>query len=139
MYLFSIKKQTADSIKMTLGHLDNEILHRQKISTIYFDKLKHVSEITLFSPIGNVVSWRFSFCVNTDIRQDLLDTIRSQGFDASSWYPCIANWYDPKGMAENKYPVANQIEKQIVNIWVSQNYSIERADNLADTIVEFFQ
>jgi len=134
MYLFEINLKTADAINMALSQLDEEILHRRNISTLYRETLKGICEINLFVPTGGMVPWRFSFCVDSKIRPALLDVIRSRGFDASSWYPCVANWFDAKGKKEQRYPVASRIEMEVVNLWVTRNYDKKRVKSLSDTI-----
>jgi dTDP-4-amino-4,6-dideoxygalactose transaminase len=135
LFLFKPTEEIAARIVRGMDKLDSEIEHRGRISSLYFDELRNVAGIRFFQPSRLAVPWRFSFCVDKRLRQPLLTRIRSDGFDISNWYPNLEWWLSSTNTnSANHCPVARRIEKEIVNLWVSKDYSESRARSMAQKI-----
>ncbi len=134
LYLYPIASEQAKRIERSLDLLPQEISHRKKIANIYSEAFTSCSQIRLFRLSGMGVPWRFCFRVSVTTRDKLIEEVRMKGFDISSWYPNIKNW-NPHGRAQRfSCPVAEQLENEIVNLWVTQEYSSEKASSLAKLI-----
>ena len=61
--------------------------------------------------------------------------IRQEGFDVSSWYPILTDW-NPSGRSQGShlFPIANNLSREIVNLWVDQSYDECRATALVKFI-----
>jgi len=135
LFVFKPAKDIAGKIVRGMETLDSEIEHRVRISTLYSDELCHVRGIRFFQHCKSAVPWRFSFCVDKNLRQTLLSRIRKEGFDISNWYPTLEWWLPIKNTSSaNACPIARRIEKEIVNLWVSKDYSELRARSMAQKI-----
>ena len=134
-YINKISNSTAILINESLKNLSSEVHHRKKIANIYYQGLKNNKNIKLFTTIGPGISWRFSFRVNPLKRDKMLYKIRKNGYDASSWYPCV-NKFSEIGRVKIKQDlrVSKIIEKEIVNIWVTKDYSPKKAKQLVSCI-----
>jgi len=140
LYLFATDACQAKTIIDSLPTLEGEILRRKMIANEYRDGLSGVPDITFFSPSGPGVTWRFTFRVNKSSRDNLLRSIRAAGFDISSWFPSITEWTST-GRLQKKtsFPVANILEKEVVNVWVSENYGNGKAKLLSQHIKEILE
>ncbi|MBF0347402.1 MAG: DegT/DnrJ/EryC1/StrS family aminotransferase [Magnetococcales bacterium] len=114
-----------------LEQLPGEMAHRQSMARVYAERLGRRDGIGMFRTSEHVVPWRFTVRVPADRRQGWLHALRSAGYDASSWYPCIAGW-TPSGRRQGQhlFPVANRLEREVVNLWVTRDYSEEKIVDL---------
>ena len=137
VFLYRATAGAAQMLSNRLAELDLEIHHRKMIADIYKSELAGIPGMQLF-PGFSGVPWRFSFRVNPLVRPELVRRIRLQGFDVSSWYPCLTDWC-PSGRSQglDLFPVANQLGREIVNLWVDQTYDERRAENLCRFIRKF--
>lgn len=69
------------------------------------------------------VKWRFSFLYNGN-REYLLEKVRENGIDISSWYPSVARIYK-----DIELPNATEIESKIVNLWVDDSHPVEKIES----------
>ena len=138
MYLYRADDAMAADIVGALGALDGELAHRKELADLCAQSLVDVPGITCLTTGGSGVTWRFSFRVASAMRQDLLERVRSEGYDISSWYPSIAGWVDGLGgRNDGGCPVAAGVSAEVVNIWVNGDYSLERAAGLLAVIRNF--
>jgi dTDP-4-amino-4,6-dideoxygalactose transaminase len=137
LYFSKASESLADKINVAIERLDDEVSNRRRLDCLYREYLGKIPGVTLFNPTGPGVPWRFSFRMDSKNRDLVLDRIRAQGYDASSWYPCIPEWTTP-GRAQGKrnFPVAQCLEDEIINLWVSQDYSKEKVKSIANIIHE---
>jgi dTDP-4-amino-4,6-dideoxygalactose transaminase len=133
--LYGITDNQARAIQDLLSVLNEEVSHRRKIAELYKNKLKTISEIEFFSPEEGWVPWRFTFRINKERREDLLKKIRLADYDISSWYPRITEW-TPSGRAQKRetFAVANILEKEVVNLWVTGDYDEKKVLSLVKEI-----
>lgn len=135
LYLYNIGARQAQKIHDGLGLLAEEVVNRKNTAELYRKSLEGIAGIRFFSPTGPGVPWRFSFCVNRTIRNHLLQEVRKAGFDISSWYPSIVEWTSTYQMQNGDgFPVAESIEREVVNLWVTKEYGQGRADALSELI-----
>jgi len=137
LYCYKITKEQALRIEAALGHLKNEIAYRRSLGDVYLEELSSERTISFFQLTGLGAPWRFTFRVDASKRNDVLEGIREQGLDASKWYPCITDW-TPSGRAQKieNFPVAQKLEQEVVNLWVSRDYSIPKVKKVVQTIKE---
>ena len=64
--------------------------------------------------------WRYTFLYKGN-REILLDKARAKGIDISSWYPSLSDIYLGHTLKNASY-----IEKQVVNLWVTEDHSEKR-------------
>ncbi len=139
MYLYRMEPELAGQIVAAMDELPELIDHRRKLGSLYTHALEQLPGVKLFSVTDGIVPWRFSFLVDAENRDALLEHIRNADFDASSWYPCVANWFTPASGSGERYPVGSRIEKEIINLWVDPTYSIVRVEALVATIREYYE
>jgi dTDP-4-amino-4,6-dideoxygalactose transaminase len=131
LYLYRATDEMALNISDAMKGLQEEINHRRQISDIYHQGLKNCKNVKFFRPTGPGIPWRYSFRMEAPIREQVLYELRDQGFDASCWYPCITGWNPHGRMQDNDGCLtAKKIEREIVNLWVTGDYTIEKAHNL---------
>ena len=131
LFLYRSTGEAAQVLTKRLAELDLEIHHRRTIADIYTNELAGIPGLQLFRGFSGI-PWRFSFRLNPSVRQDLLRRIRLEGFDASSWYPCLTDWCaSGRSQGSDLFPVANQLGREVVNLWVDRTYNVRRAENLA--------
>lgn len=138
LYLFKATDNTASNILKAIDRLPEEVTRRRELGDFYFEALSNVEEIKFFKPSGSGIPWRFTFQVDADRRDPLLETVRKKGFDISSWYPSISEW-TPEGRSQGKeqFPIANRLESEIVNLWVSEGYTAKKAKGVVEEIKNF--
>jgi len=138
MYLYAAENATADGIVRALGSLNDELAHRTELADLCVESLVDVPGITCLTTGGSGVTWRFTFRVASPVRQGLLERVRVEGYDISSWYPSIAGWVgEVGGQNEGGCPVASRLSAEVVNIWVNGQYSSDRVKELLALIRGF--
>ena len=137
LFIFRPSDNLQTRINKSLETLERTLSERRKIENIYLSKLDGVEGIRFFSPREGAVPWRFTFRMEPNIRDEVFDRVRQNGFDISAWYPCCTEW-TPSGRNQGiqMFPVASMLEKEVVNLWVAENYTHEKALSLAKSIKE---
>jgi dTDP-4-amino-4,6-dideoxygalactose transaminase len=139
LYLYRITPELAKIIEDSFEQLPDIISHRKKIAKIYHDTLASLPQVETFDTNNFFIPWRYSLLVSQNARDALLDEVRSKGFDISSWYPNIQKWFFSGRAQKESFKVANEIEKKIINLWVTPDYSIDKAESLAKLIRSFLE
>ena len=138
LYIRNTSQKQAKKIFNKLDSLENEIKHRRKIYSIYEKNIKKNNKIIFFKPQKNFVPWRFNFKIKKNYRDKLIKHIRNRGFDISSWYPNSKNWFfEGKKQKNNNFKVSEYLDKSLINLWVTKNYSSLKAKKLASEINKF--
>jgi dTDP-4-amino-4,6-dideoxygalactose transaminase len=135
LHLYRIGARTASKILSALTELDSEILHRRRIASVYARELQDLHDVRTFTAAVSMVPWRFTFRINAGLRNDVVNTIRQAGYDVSTWYPSITEW-TPSGRLQGRecFPVANRLEQEIVNLWVTKEYTEHKALSLTKVL-----
>lgn len=140
LHLYGVTGDVATAIHNSLSGLDEKIADRRRIASLYEDELKDTSHIDFFRPSGPGVPWRFTFRMKQEYRDVVLDKVRSAGYDISSWYPSVTDW-TPSGRLQGRgsFPIANKLEKEIVNLWVTKDYTQQKALSLVKVLKDVLQ
>lgn len=135
LHVCGITEEIATAIRNSLSGLDKKIADRRRIASLYKNVLKDTSCIDFFHPSGPGVPWRFTFRMKQEYRDVILDKVRSAGYDISSWYPSITAWTLSGRLQGREYfPVANKLEKEVINLWVTKDYTEEKALSLTKVL-----
>ena len=105
-------------IQDKLENADEIIKEREEKVRLYEQKLDNNLVIKPTTP--SLSRWRYTFLYKGD-RDFLLMQSRKNNIDISSWYLSLNGIYNGKHM-EN----ADQIENQVVNLWIDEKHSIEQ-------------
>lgn len=116
-YLFQAGDAAPD-----LDSLPRVLSHRRKLAAIYAKVVEPLESL------GEPAWWRYSFRVPAERRAALLDGLRASGFDASSWYPCLAS-----------RRTAERFSEEIVNLWTAPATTEERAAATARRLRELLE
>ncbi len=137
--LFIFRRSDADVVKIdqAMDTLETVFAERRNIANIYQSELHDMDGIRFFGPLEGGVPWRFTFRMDPCIREDVFKQVRQSGFDISGWYPCLTEW-TPSGRKQGlqAFPVAKRLEQEVVNLWVAEGYTLERALETAQALKE---
>ncbi len=137
LYFKNISEELPNKLLKNLPLLENIVNQRNNTAEIYKKHLCDVSMIRTLSKVSSGVVWRYTFTVPENIRDGLVKMIRDNGFDASTWYPCVVDWFSsskaPK-TARSDFPTALKLENEIVNLWVTPDYHADRIEKLTNFI-----
>ncbi len=121
LYLIKFDKTKLLQIYRSINSINNEFKRRSNLLKNYKKFTKNVNIDVLHSK-STMIPWRFSFLIKKN-RDIILKKLREKGYDASSYYPNIANRFKK----DNKnYPNSDIIEKNIVNLWLTKNYNAKK-------------
>lgn len=125
LFVYSSNEQQAQKVMNALPELTDELTHRRDLYTAYDEGLRGLSGAILFDvDINNMAPWRFSFRVPREVRDELLSALRGAGYNASSWYPCLADWTHSGRKPENMdVHVARTLEAEVVNLWLTRDHN----------------
>ena len=112
-------------------------LTEKKIANLYHHTLAPLPQVETFDTNPLSTPWRYSFLAPESARDALIDEVRSKDFDISSWYPNIRKWFFSGRAQKESFAVADEIERKIINLWVTPDYSTDRAESLARLIRNF--
>jgi dTDP-4-amino-4,6-dideoxygalactose transaminase len=139
MYLYRIEPEQANRISVVLDDLDAEVDRRKRIADIYASILGDTPGVKLLQTGGYGVPWRFTFRAPVDRRNEMIRAMRGMGYDISSWYPPVPGW-TPEGRRQRcGFPVAETLDGELVNLWVTPEYGHLRAGNLAQAITTYLE
>lgn len=135
LFVHAAEPGHARSMLELLPTLDEELAHRRRLHDAYSEALTEIDSIRLFETGAGFAPWRFSFRVPHPHRDSVVNALRDAGHDASTWYPCLAGWMRgsvPQDRAG--VPRAARLEKEIVNLWVTRSYTLEKVSRIAGLI-----
>lgn len=126
LFLRTLSDGIASNILHSLGSLQEEVLWRRKIAKVYTEALRGIPSIKPITS-GAGVPWRFTFRMPPEKRNSLLEGVRAAQYDISSWYPCITQWtLSGRKQGKKIFPIANKLEREVVNLWVGRDYNENR-------------
>lgn len=132
----SISATAAKQISELIRNASEAYKKRQIIRQIYDAHFAKISGLTIMPRMTDKILWRYSVKIQSDVRRKILDALRSQGFDVSTWYPPAHLFLDP---GYSTYPLgcpeARKIGDQIMNFWITENYDEERIAAMARLII----
>lgn len=128
LHLYRRDARTASKILGSLDELESELSHRKHIASVYEHELRGLPHVKTFTSGVSTVPWRYTFRIKAEVRDIVINAIRRAGYDISAWYPSITEW-TPSGRMQGRdhFPVANMLEEEVINLWVTRDYTEERA------------
>ena len=101
---------------------ESDIIDLRKKKRVLYDQ--YLNQELMDKPINcENGMWRYSFLYKGN-REKLLDIVREHNIDISSWYPSLSMIYQQK-----KLPGAEEVEKRIVNLWLSEEHTEQQIRN----------
>ena len=136
----SISETAAGQISEMIQNAAETYEKRQIIRRIYDSHFANIRGLSIMPRTTDKILWRYSVKIQSNVRRKVLDALRSQGFDVSSWYPPAHSFFDP-GYATypSGCPEATKIGDQIMNFWITENYDAERIAAMARLITSLVQ
>jgi dTDP-4-amino-4,6-dideoxygalactose transaminase len=137
LYFRNVTEELARRIGQEITNLPQEVSHRQKIAAYYDEHLRTLDNLSFFRQSEYEAPWRYTFRVAAGDREKVLENIRKSGFDASSWYPCITEWF-PTGKQQGKenFKTALRLQEEVVNLWVTKDNSLETALEISQIVAQ---
>jgi len=105
-------------IKSAQSCLPAKIASRRKNAEIYSHELSGQPEIKVCLFPEGAVPWRFNLRLEHTLRQQVLRTLLSEGFNVSSWYPDMRRFLDKPSYASGPAPHAVDLDETILNFWL---------------------
>lgn len=68
--------------------------------------------------------WRLSILTKDINRNRLVDLVRKNNVDISTWYPCLHRFYGTQ--SDSEFSNSIEIENSIINLWVTEKYTEEK-------------
>lgn len=127
MFTYALDDATASRAAALLDTLPEEIDRRRSAAARYEALFagSHVRPLTT-SPGG--VPWRFGLLAPADRRDEVLAALRSDGIDASAWYPLLPPQFTEVADRGSAWPNAVRLDRGIVNLWVDRSVTGERIE-----------
>ena len=125
VFIYKINKKIKNNINKSLGTLQNNLYERNIRLNLYKKYLKSKQVKHPKNKKGSIC-WRYTFLYSGN-RNLLFKKVRKENIDISSWYPALYKMYtnQESGFFKN----SNIIDQQIVNLWVSPEYSVKKITN----------
>lgn len=117
IFIHKIDKYTENRIIKKIGKIGVIVKKRNSNHNLYKNNLKNIN---VPKTNKNFVSWRFVGLVNSEKRDFILNHLRKNNIDVSTWYPSL-HYISDKGNLT--YKNAIKIENEIINLWTEQSIS----------------
>jgi len=125
VFIYKINKKIKNNINKSLATLQNNLSKRNIRSNLYKKYLK-AKQIKHPANKKGSICWRYTFLYNGN-RNIFFKKARKENIDISSWYPALYKMYS--NQKSNFFKNSNIIDQQIVNLWVSPEYSVKKITN----------
>ena len=140
-YYDEMRKLQYNSHDVFLGHfkennelfeiLDNKkniIKDRNKRAELYLNNLdKDYFEIPNITIDEEYPLWRMTVLVKNIDRDRFVEEVRKNNIDISTWYPQLHKFYCKQD--DDKFKNSLYISKNLINLWIVQQYSLEKIKN----------
>ena len=84
------------------------------------------------------VFWRYTFLVEKEVRDRLLEELRSRNIPASCWFPPVHILFDD--LADiNQFPGARDFSERVINVWVGNEVTLDDIDKTSKVIVDYIK
>lgn len=124
-FIYKVPRGLTKNIFEKINNLDDILAKREIRKQIYSNHLdKKLCEIP--TTLKGSTTWRYSFLYEGN-RDKLLENVREDDVDISSWYPALHNMYFSNQKIKLKN--AEYLDKHIVNMWVNPETSINQIKN----------
>ncbi len=139
LYFKEVDKELSNKVVENFTKIEKIVLDRKDIAKKYAEKLKDINGIKIFYNDQTGVPWRFTFSIDSKIRDKMVFHLREKCFDVSSWYPSIVDWFKASEGTCFNFPESLKLEKEVVNLWVTPEYQGKKSDLLIDEINKFYK
>lgn len=119
-------------LRGSLSKLAETAGHRRERARAWAGKLDTLSDAIVVPPGAAVVPWRFIRRI-TRGRDAVVKALRAAGFDAGTNYPPL-NDVHPGIEGESFSPGSIQWGREVINLWVTEDYDMARIDAAARII-----
>jgi dTDP-4-amino-4,6-dideoxygalactose transaminase len=116
-FLQKFDEQCDDAVVKALTRLSQNIDERHQKAKIFRSFCKS-KDIPFFDPPAGSVYWRFNVYIKKG-RDRLLQTLLSENFKVSSWYPAVDPFFYETGDVRKRGLCADRIGEEILNLWVN--------------------
>mgnify|MGYP003707616075 CR=1 FL=1 len=114
-----------NNINKSLVTLPSNLASRNIRSNLYNKYLKAKQIKHSINKKGSIC-WRYTFLYSGN-RNLFFEKVRKENIDISSWYPALYKMYS--NQKSTFFKNSNILDRQIVNLWVSPEYSIKKIIN----------
>lgn len=124
-FINAITGDLAEKISASIPGLERELEHRRALYAAYLEAFRAMPSVKTFQvDPQSIAPWRFSCRIPVKFRDQVLSEVRNEGYDASAWYPDLSMWsLAERHRAVHSRPVAEAIEREVVNFWLTSNVS----------------
>ncbi len=120
-FLQKFDAQYDDAIVKALTQLPQNIDERRQKAEIFKSFCKS-KDIPFFDPPDDSVYWRFNVYIKKN-RDRLLQTLLSENFKVSSWYPSVDPFFYETDDVRKRGLCADRMGEEILNLWVNDEVS----------------
>ncbi len=123
-------------LRVKLKSYKRTIKLRNKLASIYFDKLKHLKQIKVYKLKKNNMHSFHQFVIRTNKRNNLRDYLLKFKIDTMIHYPYMLNELNffPKKKLKNSY----NLGKKILSLPISEEHSSKEIEYVSNKIKDFF-
>ena len=132
IYIFRFKDSWCKLLESGLSELDSIVSKRQENEKLYYDTLKNVKEIKLLPVDKESVPWRFTVLLPENFQQKVTEQLRNSGWDASNWYPSLADYFENNESCKT----ATRIESQVLNLWLDPGKTTQYINGVCESLIE---
>jgi dTDP-4-amino-4,6-dideoxygalactose transaminase len=134
MYLYGPDGPWPGAVLDHLPALEATVTARRERAELYRQLLDHPAVIHPNAAPG-AAPWRHSFLVPAGRRGELVDALRADGIDVSTWYPSLHRWYRREACAVlDSLPNAERIEREIINLWVTPDVAPRAIETVCEKV-----
>ena len=125
VFIYKINNKIKNNIDKSLANLQNNLSSRNIRSNLY---KKYLKTKQIKHPIikKGSICWRYTFLYSGN-RNLFFEKVRKKNIDISGWYPSLYKMYS--NQKSSFFKNSNIIDQQIVNLWVSPEYSVKKITN----------
>ena len=124
-------------LRVKLGYLDNEILNRKLLASIYLDRINNRDLVLPFFPDGVSPAWHL-FVVRSKNRDKLQAFLKSKGIETMIHYPvpphlqeAFSEWNDLS------FPITEKIHREVLSLPLAGYMSHDEISKVCDCINQF--
>lgn len=123
-------------IRKGLERLPANLTSRKDRAILYRRLLQH--KFIYHRPeVEGDVYWRYSFLVPQQIRNSLVDELRSYDIPVSTWFPPVHKFFEVS--EEENFQSAELFSRQVVNLWVDESITHERVEYTSNKVIAFLK
>jgi dTDP-4-amino-4,6-dideoxygalactose transaminase len=106
------------NIKEAQDNLTKNIAARRSKAELYSQLLRGKKNIEIWPIPDGAVPWRFNIWLRSEIRNPILKTMLNEGYNISSWFPDIREFFDDPGFRSTDLHNSQWLSRRIINLWL---------------------